>query len=193
MSGDPSAPPAPSRVRVIRPAFYRGHATGSLAPDVRDALIGCTTQADDEGWLLWDLDDVATTLYPYLPARRRRIDLERRAERLVEAGLLVIEPCGCAFLPSLKEHHGIKGGRPTSQVWAWHQSHVRARAGTSEHAPSSVSSSSSVSSAVQGSSSSRAPATTSPEHPCVDCPGGPENSHAKWCVQVRHPQLAVVQ
>src|SRR5262245_20227969 len=90
---DSSAPPAPSRVRIIRPQFYRSALTGSLPPDVRDCLIGLTTVADDEGWLLWSPAEIATTIYPYAPARRRAADLERRAGKLQAAGLLVVEEC----------------------------------------------------------------------------------------------------
>jgi len=79
--------------------------------------------ADDEGWLLWSPDEIATTIYPYAAWPERRHELERRAPLLVDADLLVIEPCGCAFLPSLKAQHAVKSGRQTSPIQAWHQSH----------------------------------------------------------------------
>lgn len=219
MSPEASAPPAPSRVRVVRPQFYRSAVTGSLRPDVRDCLIGLMTVADDEGWLLWSLDELATTMYPYTPPRRRLRDLEARADVLVAAGLLVIETCGCAHLPTLKEHHGIKGGRQTTPIWGWHQPHAvdgRVRTGTAAHVPSSssVSSSSSSSDSVKASSSSPARAngartarylaprgeisrTSSPARAngapavCLDC-RRPIATHAADCPVRQNPMLAVV-
>ncbi len=152
---EPSAPPAPSRVRMVRPQFYRAEVTGSLAPDVRDLLIALMTVADDEGWLLWRAAELAATIYTYSPAGRRLRDLERRSGELMDLGLVIVEPCGCAFLPSLKEHHAVKSGRQTAPIWAWHMRH-RGIPGNAEECSSSSSSSSSGSDKASGSSSSRA-------------------------------------
>lgn len=179
-----AAPPAPSRVRVVRPQFYRSSSTGSLPPDVRDLLIGLTTVTDDEGWLLWSPDELATTIYPYQPSTRRLRDLQRRAERLVSAGLLVIhEECGCAFLPSLKEHHGVKSGRQTSPIWNWHHAHAvgRGMPRNAEERPSSSSSSSSGSGSFEGSASSSSPARDAGSPPRNGAGGEP------WCLDCKRP------
>jgi hypothetical protein len=133
MTRDVGAPPAPSRARVVRPSSWRSSLTGMLAPDVRDALLGLTTLADDEGWLMWSPDEITAWLYPYTTVGRRLADLKRRAAILETAGLLVIHGCGCAYLPTMKEQHGIKGGRPTAQIWNWHYGHVPPRAPTDSH------------------------------------------------------------
>jgi hypothetical protein len=147
------APPAPSRVRMIRPQFYRSALTGSLAPDVRDLLLGLTTLCDDEGYMLWEPAEIASYLYSYQSAGRRLRDLEHRAQILMAHGLIDVKPCGCAYLPTLKEHHGIKGGKPTSPIWTWHQRHpnVDERGTTWDH--DTVSVSVSVSGSVLDSSS----------------------------------------
>jgi hypothetical protein len=124
---DGDAPLAPSRVRLIRPQFYRSLTTGPLAPDVRDALLGLTTVADDEGWLLWSPEELAATIYPYAPPRRRVLGLQRRTARLIAAGLLIVEPCGCAHLPTLKANHAVKSGRQTAPVWSYHIGHSHGR------------------------------------------------------------------
>ena len=177
------APPAPSRVRVIRPQFYRSSLTGSLPPDVRDLLIGLATVADDEGWLLWSVVELATTIYPYASPKRRAADLERRAARLIDSGLLTIEECGCAHLPTLKEHHGLKSGRQTTPVWTWHQQHAEGRGIPRHAAERPVTGSSSVKGSSSGSvvagdttdGNDERPTTTG--QPCVGC-GKPIDLHA---------------
>jgi len=156
-----SPPPAPSRVRVVRPQLYRGHTTGSLAPDVRDALVGLTVSTDDEGFLLWNLDELAAAIYPFGSPKRRVADLERRAAKLVDAGLLVIHDCGCAEIPVLRSLFGVKGGAPTKAVWTWHWGHSGGlRSATDDSV--SVSASSSVSESISASASSRVRAGTQP-------------------------------
>jgi hypothetical protein len=176
--------------------------TGSLAPDVRDLLIGLTTVTDDEGWLMWSPDELATTIYPYAPPKRRVRDLERRAKVLEDAGLLVIKECRCAELPTLKEHHAVKGGDKTRGVWGWHQRHQSVgllRSPTEESVSDSVSvtASSSVSDSVSVTASSRAPAR-GPSGPagggeatCFEC-GRPTSIHAADCPLLRHPHLSEV-
>lgn len=194
----PAAPPTPSRTRLVRPQLYRSLTTGSLAPDVRDLLIGLTTVTDDEGWLLWSPEEIATTLYAYQPPRRRVNDLRRRAALLESAGLLVIKPCGCAELPSLKEHHAVKGGEKNRSVWSWHERHCMAQSvGLPMPTDQSVSESGSSSSSesIDGSSSSRAPARA-PEGAagavCSEC-RRPISIHDPSCPVLRSPHLAVVQ
>lgn len=202
MTAQHGAPPAPSRVRVIRPGFYRSATTGSLAPDVRDCLIGLATVADDMGWLIWSPGEVATTLYAYQAPKRRLRDLERRAEQLAAAGLLVIHSCGCAFLPAMTAQHGMTSGRQTTPVWNWHHQHagVRGIPGDAVERPSS--SSSSGSGSYEGSESSSSPARdgSPPRHDeasgeparCLDC-GRPTSIHAPTCPTVLYPALAAVQ
>lgn len=161
-------PSAPSRVRIVRPSFYRSEATGALPPDVRDLLVGLTTLADDAGWMLWRPGELAAALYPYQPVGRRLRDLERRAARLQADGLVDVRPCGCAHLPSLQRDHSVKGGSHSATVWTWHQGHDgQVRTATDKSRPSSSSSSSSVkgSSSGSGSDSSRARETDATELP----------------------------
>jgi hypothetical protein len=109
--------------------------------------VGVTTVADDEGWLRWNLAEIGAALYPYTPPGRRDRGVEKRAARLVDAGLLVIHDCGCAFVPTLKRDHATKSGNQSSAVWAWHSRHRSSQPGPIRTDPSeSVSSSSSASS-----------------------------------------------
>lgn len=189
------APPTPSRVRVVRPGFYRSAATGSLPPDVRDLLIGLTTLSDDEGWLIWQPAELAAWIYPYAPAGKRLRDLERRAARLIDAGLVIVEPCGCAFLPTLKEQHGVKGGNKSTAIWGWHLRHEsgQVRTETDESVSGSSSSLGSSLGSVAGSSSSRAGNSAPPrdgagDARCLDC-GRPTSVHLPSCPVLVNPAL----
>jgi hypothetical protein len=193
------APPTPSRVRMVRPVFYRSELTGSLAPDLRDLLIGLTTMADDEGWMVWAPSEIAATLYSYQSARRRLRDLERRTIRLVEAGLLTIEPCGCASLPTLKTMHAIKGGEKNTATWGWHfgghPGGLRSATDQSVSVSGDGSSSSSFSVDGSGSSSSGARDDTPPRDEAggasavgIDC-GRPTSVHLPTCPALLNPAL----
>ena len=176
------SPPAPSRVRMVRPQFYRSQVTGGLAPDVRDLLIGLTTVADDEGWLLWRTGELAATIYPYAPAKARLRDMERRSRVLIDRGLVIVEPCGCAFLPTLKEHHGVKSGRQTAGIWGWHMGHAT-RQGMPRNSEecsssSSGSSSSSVLVSVSGEGGPGGTVETNGAEPCAIC-HGPQDGTGK--------------
>lgn len=192
-------PPAPSRVRLVRPSFYRSQATGGLAPDLRDLLVGLATMADDEGWLVWRPAEIAATLYPYgAPARRLR-DLDRRVTALVAAELLVRHDCGCTFLPTLKEHHAVKGGVQSSAVWAWHHRHTEPlpdplRSDTDISVSGSVSGRGSSSSSVsdQGSFSSRVRDGAPAAALCTEC-RRPAGIHLPGCEIAKRPFLEAVR
>lgn len=146
------APSSPSRTRLTRPQFYTDELTGSLPPDARDLIQGLSTRADDEGWLIWRPAEIAANLYAYEPPGQRLGDLARRAQRLEERGLLVIEECGCALLPTLRVMFKIKGGMQSAAIWDWHRQ--RHESGLIRIDPDVSGSSSSSSSALESSSSS---------------------------------------
>jgi hypothetical protein len=177
---DGDAPLAPSRVRLIRPQFYRSLTSGSLAPDVRDALLGLTTVADDEGWLLWSPEELAATIYPYAPPRHRLLDFQRRTARLVDAGLLIVQPCGCALLPTLKSNHAVKSGRQTAPVWSYHVGHTNGQ-GIPRNDGERPSSSSSSELAPDSDSSALSDRLTGPGR-CEEC-HRPTSIHALTCSQ----------
>ena len=202
MIAEPRPPTAPSRNRLVRPSLYRSSATGPLSPDVRDLLIGLTTVADDEGWLLWNAAEIAATIYAYADPAQRLVDLEVRARELVAAQLLEVHDCGCAYLPTLKDQHGIKGGKPTSQVFAWHHSHVGPRGSTWDHVSDSGSGSGSVSGSSSSSGSdsvsvsprarSGRPRLNGGAAACPDC-GQLLPLHAPGCPIAAHPNLLEVR
>lgn len=173
---------------MVRPSFYRSDRTGPLAPDVRDLLIGLTTLADDDGWALWRPASIAVTLYPYEPHGRRLRALERRAAVLVEAGLLDIRSCGCAHLPTLREHASIKSGEKTHAIWNWHQRHASEglRSGP-EHSVSASGSESSSSSVLDKASASSRAGEAAPNGSGAACPAcGKVGEHDVLCQNATH-------
>lgn len=122
-------PRMPSHVRLARPDCWRAGATGRLHPDERDCYLGLATLADDAGWLLWRPAEIGASLYGYQPVGRRERDLARRARALEDAGLLVLNECGCALLPRMDDL-ASKGGRPTYPVREYH---LAAHASTYAH------------------------------------------------------------
>jgi hypothetical protein len=181
---------------MLRPQLYRSSLTGSLAPDVRDLLLGLTTLCDDEGYMLWEPAEIASYIYSYQPARRRLRDFERRADVLIAAGLIDVKPCGCAYLPILVSYFGIKGGKPTSPIWTWHQRHpnVGERGATGDHDTDSGSSSSFgvVDESGAASSSSRARDGQEATRECEWCHTA-FDLHDPMCPNARHLEAVVGQ
>ncbi len=66
----------------------------------------------------------AAHLYRFQSVKRRERQLELNANGLVEAGLLEIHPCGCAFLPFHYRDFRQKGGNHSNAVRDFHVEHV---------------------------------------------------------------------
>lgn len=101
------------RIRQIRPEFFTDPVTGTMTPPVQMTYIGLWCVADDAGWLTWDVPQLGALLYPYksVPVRERLFSAS--ATVLVDLGRVVIEPCGCAYLPKLSDHQKIGGNKST--------------------------------------------------------------------------------
>lgn len=99
------------RIRQVRPEFFTDAVVSSLTADVRLTYIGLWCVADDAGWLVWDVDQVAAQLYPYESIRVRTRRVERAGAALVAAGRMVLPGCGCAYIPKLSAHQKIGGNK----------------------------------------------------------------------------------
>jgi hypothetical protein len=95
----------------VRPEFWSDPVVARLSPDAKLTYIGLWCVADDAGWLAFDLDAIGALLSPYESVRVRTRRLERSCEALVEAGRVVLHPCGCALIPKLTEHQRIGGNK----------------------------------------------------------------------------------
>lgn len=112
------------RIRQVRPEFFSDPVVGTLSPEARLTYIGLWCIADDAGWLPWDVAAIAAMLSPYqsVPVRTRMYT--RATTALVEAGRVIVHPCGCAFIPRLADHQKI-GGNKSFQYLDRHKVHTR--------------------------------------------------------------------
>lgn len=97
------------RIRQVRPEFWTDEVMAALAPAVRLFYIGLWNIADDAGWMEWRVSRIGAVLFPYESSKRRERDIEAWSTRLVEAGRLVIHPCGCGEVPTLAKHQRVTG------------------------------------------------------------------------------------
>jgi hypothetical protein len=97
------------RIRQVRPEFWTDEVMAALAPAVRLFYIGLWNIADDAGWMEWRVSRIGAVLFPYESSKRRERDIAAWSDRLVEAGRLVIHPCGCAVIPTLSKHQRVTG------------------------------------------------------------------------------------
>jgi len=108
------------RIRQLKPDYWRDsrlHNTPGITADVREFYIGLWGVADDEGFLRWDLPEVASELYRYQSPARRERNVGAWVERLVAIGRVEFLPCGVhAYIPKLTTHQRIGGKRSQTYV-----------------------------------------------------------------------------
>jgi hypothetical protein len=105
-----------SRIRQIKPSWFldKELRRGTTA-DAREFYIGLWMLADDEGWLVWDVERIAAELYPYEAFARRERNVVKWAGVLMalapEAPHLKLYTCGHACVPHMKQHQRVAGTR----------------------------------------------------------------------------------
>jgi hypothetical protein len=113
-----------SRIRQIKPSWFLDkELRRGTSAEAREFYIGLWMLADDDGYLVWDVERIAAELYPYDPDKRRERNVERWAEqleRLSEQPHLIVLTCGHASVPKMPAHQRIQGTRTTSV----HKKHV---------------------------------------------------------------------
>ena len=97
------------RIRQVRPEFWTDPTIGRLPIAARHFYIGLWNVADDGGWLSWAPSELGALLFPYETPTRRERDIEKWGKALMDAGRLILHPCGCAEVPTLPKHQRISG------------------------------------------------------------------------------------
>lgn len=98
------------RIRQVRREFWTDRRISLLPKSTRLFYIGLWCVADDDGYLRWDLPQIAGELFSFESVKRRETDIEHDAERLIEAGRIVVLDCGRhAAIPTLPEHQRLGG------------------------------------------------------------------------------------
>jgi hypothetical protein len=97
------------RIRQVKPEFWSDAALQmAVGPEVLLFYIGLWNEADDGGWLRWDLVEIAADLYRYQPNAKRVKNATRFAARLVDLGKVVIDECGMhALIPNFAKHQHL--------------------------------------------------------------------------------------
>lgn len=107
----------------MRPEFFSDGRVARLPVEARLTYVGLWCIADDAGWLAWDVADLGAQLYPYESVRVRERRLTVTGTALVEAGRMVMYPCGCAHIPTLAVHQKI-GGNKSFTALDRHKNHL---------------------------------------------------------------------
>jgi len=92
------------RIRQVKPEFWSDADMAELPPAVRLTYVGLWCIADDAGWLVVDVPQIAHDLYGYDGRTLREKTLVEHLYRLQEAGKVVVELCGHAVIPTLPDH-----------------------------------------------------------------------------------------
>lgn len=114
------------RIRSVKPAYWSDHDLHTkLNAAEREFYIGLWMQADDAGWLSWDVHRLGAELYGYRSTRGREAFINDTAAKLqtldVMAPHLVIHDCGHAQVPKMPTHQHLSG----KPVYSIHQAHMR--------------------------------------------------------------------
>lgn len=111
------------RIRQIKPSFWSDATIARLTYPARLFYIGLWNLADDAGWLQWDPVEAAAVLFAYEhPAKRLRL-VEGWAKELRDLGRLKVHACGCAEIPTMREHQH-PGGQRTESALRRHLAHA---------------------------------------------------------------------
>jgi hypothetical protein len=91
---------------MIRPAYWTDSDLHTrLTAECREFYIGLWMEADDAGYVAWDVDRIGADLYPYRTLAWRRARIERWMEQLAVNGHVVALGCGRhVAIPNLSKH-----------------------------------------------------------------------------------------
>lgn len=109
------------RIRQIKPDYWRDRLLATLSADVREFYIGLWMQADDSGWMRWEVGELGADLYPYQPVAKRERHIAAWGRALCDAGRVVVHECGHAELPTLVRHQRLSGA--AKQVHTYKREH----------------------------------------------------------------------
>lgn len=112
-----------SRIRQIKPAFFKDPEMAALAPSVRLFYIGLWTLADDAGYYHWDVAEVGVELFGFEPRGRRERNAVTYRDALIQEGRVTVwAGCPHLFIPTFTEHQRFAG--PTKRVLTYEREHL---------------------------------------------------------------------
>lgn len=109
------------RIRQVKPDFFRDGRMADLPDSTRLIYIGLWMEADDSGWLRYDITEIAADLYPYHDRTLRETVLTNAIKTLADADRLRVLGCGHAFIPTLVRHQRFAS--ETKRVLTYQKEH----------------------------------------------------------------------
>ena len=98
------------RIRQVRPQFWSDRRVAVLSKSAKLFYIGLWNVADDDGYIRWDLQQIAGELFPFDALKTREKEAVRDAAILVAAGRIEVLECGAhARIPTLPDHQRSGG------------------------------------------------------------------------------------
>lgn len=111
------------RIRQIKPDFFRDREMAGLTADQREFYVGLWLEADDSGWLRWDVVQIGADLYPFRGATHRERQAAKWGDLLDGMGKIQRYACGHAYLPTFTKHQHFSGA--SKQVHTYRNDHAR--------------------------------------------------------------------
>lgn len=137
------------RTRLLRPEFWADSRMADLPAECRLTYMGLWCLADDDGYFIWSVRDIAAELYRYESPKRRESKVERHIADLLTADRIKRLECLVhGLIPSLPRYR-IKGGTQTTSIHRVHTESCLVRTSTDR----SLSVSGSLTDTLTGSSS----------------------------------------
>jgi hypothetical protein len=121
----------------VRPEFWSDANMAALPAAVRLTYIGLWGLADDAGYLVWNVPEIAAELYRYTSVRRRETAVAAHLDSLLQAGRVELLPCGRHALIRTIPEHRIKGGHQSYVIKKSHDAHCSPSLNVGERASTS--------------------------------------------------------
>ena len=93
----------------MKPEFWKDAKMAGLSEGARLFFIGTWQLCDDQGWMRWEVANIAAELYPFESRGSRERRVRRHAEALAALGRLHLHDCGHAQVPKMPAHQHLAG------------------------------------------------------------------------------------
>lgn len=101
-----------ARIRQFKQEFFQDKVLAGLDDSVRLFFVGLWTEADDDGYLKWEPDQIAARFYPYWSMKKREGFVRKAVDALAKTGHLRILDCGVhVTVPNLPKHQVVASTR----------------------------------------------------------------------------------
>lgn len=137
------------RTRLLKPEYWADSRMADLSDGTRLTYMGLWCLADDDGYFVWAVRDIAAELFRFQSVRKREPRIERDLDSLLVSDRIKRLACTVhGLIPSIPKYR-IKGGNQSTHIHRVHTDTCLVRTGTDKSL--SYTSSLSVSDSLTGS------------------------------------------